>query len=143
VKRRTIIETVEHMNSWLQQRGFKRQNFVLSATMADIAEYMPHLIDPDSMIYAGTNAKKCIKAIFKKTRQTKTFEAECIQFLSDRYGAPPYSVEDSRLCDVIRYWQEYQSSHHVAKNQGESFLNNSTLKQAYGVEGYKEFAKNL
>lgn len=140
---KTIVDSVENMNNWLQHRGFKRQNFVLSATMADIAEYLPHLVDPNSMIYAGTNAQKCIKAIFRKTRDTKTFEADCIQFLSDRYEAPPYSVEDSRLCDVVRYWQEFQSSHHTAQNNGRAYKNNSTLRKVYGELGYQQFVQNL
>lgn len=140
-EQKTIMEFVDECNSWLIKRGFKRQTFVLSATAADIAEYMPERIKRDSMIYAGSNAKKCIKALFGKTGQK--FESKVIEFLSERYNAPPYSVEDSRLCDVIRYWKEYQSPDHIAANGGFVFENNCLLKRTYGPEKYKGFVANL
>ena len=125
--------------------GFKRQNFVLSATMADMAEYYPMCVDPYSMIYAGTNAKKCIRAIFSKAGRgsTKDFESDCIQFLADRYGTTPYSAEDSRLCDVVRYFKEYQSKHHIAHNGGNKHTNNSVLKDILGDDEYYAFSNNL
>ena len=141
----TIIEAVDACNDWLKMMGFKRQNFVLSATMADIAEYYPGFIDPNSMIYAGTNAKKCIRAIFTKTGRCSTveFESQCIRFLSNRYGCTPYSAEDSRLCDVVRYFQEYQSKHHIAKNNGRVYKNTSVLKIMMDEQEYRTFADNL
>tara|TARA_R100001086_G_scaffold199785_2_gene115976 strand:- start:2590 stop:3618 length:1029 start_codon:yes stop_codon:yes gene_type:complete len=137
-----ITQAVDYMNIYLKEKGFKKQNFVLSATMADVAEYYPSLVDPNSMIYAGTNAKKCINLIFKKDGNYQTnlqFESECIQFLADRYNSTPYSVEDSRLCDVIRYFKEYQSDHHIKKNHGIIMKNNSILKRKWGLETYKKF----
>lgn len=144
-KRRTIMECVDKMNKHLVDRGFKRQTFVLSATMADIAEYLPDLIDPQSMIYAGTNAKRCIKAIFKKHKGVKNidFESAAIRFLADRYGANPYDVEDSRLCDVVRYFKEYQSPHHIAANNGVTFKNNTILKRSMRPKEYQEFINTL
>lgn len=141
----TIIGAVDAANEWLIMMGFRRQNFVLSATMSDIAEYFPHLIDPKSMIYAGTNAKKCIRAIFAKEGKCSVveFESQCIQFLSDRYNTTPYSAEDSRLCDVIRYFRDYQSSHHVEANGGKKYKNNSILKLLIGPDEYIKFAEAL
>ena len=138
---REIIQSVDYCNKYLIEKGFKRQAFVLAATMSDIAEYYPHLIDRKSMIYAGTNAKRCIDAIFTKTKGVKRleFESACIQFLADRYQAPPYSVEDSRLCDVVRYFQEYQSIHHIKANNGRIYKNNTTLKKIMSEDEYKEF----
>lgn len=144
--KKTIIEGVEFMNKMLvDDIGVKKQNFVMSATMADIAEYLPHLIDPDSMIYAGTNARRCIKAIFKKNKgySKLQYESDCIQFLADRYEAKPYSVEDSRLCDVVRYFQDYQSPDHVVKNGGVKYKNNSTLRQELSEDEYNEFVKSI
>ena len=140
-----IIEGVDFSNEWLKLMGFKRQNFVLSATMADVAEYFPENVDPQSMIYAGTNARKCIKAIFTKMRGVGTteFESQCIRFLADRYDTTPYSAEDSRLCDVVRYFKEYQSPHHVARNGGNVYKNNSVLKDILGEQEYYMFANNL
>lgn len=144
--KKNIIDGVEFMNKMLvEDLGVKKQNFVMSATMADIAEYLPHLVDPDSMIYAGTNARRCIKAIFKKNRgySRLQFESDCIQFLADRYEAKPYSVEDSRLCDVVRYFQDYQSPDHIAKNNGVRYENNSTLKQELSKEEYNQFVESI
>lgn len=132
--KKSIIEVVDIGNKFMIQNGFKRTTFVLSAFAADIAEYYPQYVDPSSMIYAGTNAKKCIKAIFGKCN-----EFEAIDFLSKRYNAPPYSVEDSRLCDPVRYFQEYQSKYHIEKNNGNIYKNNSILKKIWNKSEYQNF----
>lgn len=142
-----IIDFVDHMNLYLQSIGAKRQNFVLSATAADIAEYFPDLIDQKSSIYAGTNAKKCISAIFTKAKGVKqeTFEIEAINFIAERYDSVPYSVEDSRMCDVYRYLFEFQSKDHIEKNGGKVYKNNSTIKQYCDLSGedYSAYISNL
>ncbi len=140
-----IYRVVDSANEYLIAKGFKRQNFVLSAFVIDIAEYHPDLVDPNSTTYAGTNAKKCIRAIFKKTKKVSDFEYEtdCIRFLADRYKTTPYSVEDSRNCDVVRYFQEYQSAHHIAKNNGVLYKNNSVLKKKMGIDKYYQFVNEL
>ena len=144
-ERRDIIECVDYCNEILVSKGFKRQSFVLSATMSDIAEYHPELINPDSMIYAGTNAKKCINVIFNKNKKVSNidYESACIQFLADRYKSTPYSVEDSRLCDVVRYFSEYQSKHHILQNNNVVYKNNSVLKKIYGPIKYYEFVDSM
>ena len=144
-KRRDIIECVDFCNDILVSKGFKRQSFVLSATMADISEYHPELINPNSMIYAGTNAKRCINLIFSKSKKVSNLEYEsaCIQFLADRYNSTPYSVEDSRLCDVVRYFNEYQSKHHILQNNNVEYKNSSILKEIYGENKYYEFVKSI
>jgi hypothetical protein len=135
---RTIIDVVDFGNKWMLDNGFKRTTFVLSAFAADIAEYYPETVDQWSMIYAGTNAKKCIKAIFENTR-----EHEAIEFLSKRYNAPPYSVEDSRLCDPVRYFLDYQSKYHIEKNNGNIYKNNSILKKIWNEQEYRDFTLQL
>jgi hypothetical protein len=139
-----ITDFVDEMNGYIMQRGFKRQTFVLSATAADIAEYTDR-IDKTSMIYAGTNAKKCINILFKKKSrmQNVEFESECIAFLADRYSSVPYSVEDSRLCDVHRYLNDYQSAYHIAANGGKTYSNNSILKMYYTEDEYLQKLKQL
>lgn len=133
-----IKEIVDVGNGWLNKRNFNKQWFVLSAFAADLAEYFPDMIDRKSMIYAGTNAKKCIKAIFGKCN-----EEEAIQFLADRYKAPPYSVEDSRLCDPVRYFLDYQSKHHIEANSGSVYQNNSILKKIWTSQRYQNFQSQL
>lgn len=136
--RHGIIEIVDKGNLWLKSNGFKKQNFVLSAFSADIAEYFPQYVDPSSMIYAGTNAKKCIRAIFGKCD-----ESEAIDFLAKRYNSIPYSVEDSRLCDPVRYFLDYQSKYHIEKNNGKVFQNNSLLKKIWTQDQYRSFQLQL
>lgn len=137
-KKRSIIEVVDYGNQYLNSIGFKKQKFVLSAFAADLAEYFSEYVDPKSMIYAGTNAQKCIKAIFGKCDQS-----EAIQFLSDRYNSIPYSVEDSRLCDPVRYFMDYQSKYHIEKNNGIIYKNNSILKKIWTEIEYKNFQSRL
>lgn len=145
--RKTLIGFIDHMNLYLKSRGFRNQNFVLSATSADVAEYFPGLIDPKSSFYAGTNAKKCIKAIFTKNKGVKneTFFIEAINFIADRYDSEPYSVEDSRMCDVYRYLYNFQSKQHIEKNRGVVYKNNSIIKQFCVVSGddYDQYIKNI
>jgi hypothetical protein len=137
-RKHNIIELVDKGNEWLKDKGFKRQNFVLSAFAADVAEYFPQYVDPSSMIYAGTNAKKCIRAIFGRCD-----ESEAIDFLAKRYNSIPYSVEDSRLCDPVRYFLDYQSRYHIEKNNGKVFQNNSLLKKIWTKDQYKSFQSQL
>ena len=98
------------------------------------------------MVYAGTNATKCIKAIFPKVnKKVPEFEYinDVLQFQSKRYDLTPIDCEDSRNCDLVRYFQEYQSQHHVIKNKGVKMKNNSILKQTIGLDKYYEFSNNL
>lgn len=136
--RHNIIDFVNKGNAWLNSRKFKKQTFVLSAFAADVAEYFPELINPTSMIYAGTNAKKCIKAIFGKCK-----ESDAIDFLAKRYNSIPYSVEDSRLCDPVRYFLDYQSKYHIESNKGNIYQNNSILKKIWNKETYQNFQSQL
>ena len=140
-----IYQVVDYANKWLNDKGYNKQNFVLSATVIDIAEYYSNLVDPYSPTYAGTNAKKCLNALFKKRKKVSPteFEFSSLQFLAERYDTTPYSAEDSRCCDPIRYFREYQSSHHIALNSGAIYKNNSILKSKLGIDGYNYFVENL
>jgi hypothetical protein len=128
-----------------KEYGFNRQNFVLTAFAADLAEYFPHYIEPYSKVYVGTNAQLCIKTFFKKSKVIKDFDFfnEVLDFQAHRYGLKPIDCEDSRNCDVIRYIREYQSAWHVRKNNGIVMKNNSSLKNKLGLESYYEYARNI
>lgn len=144
--KKDIYEITDEGNNWLNKRGFKKQNFVLTAFAADLAEYFPNKVNRFGMVYAGTNAQKCIKAIFPKiNKKISEFEYinDVLQFQSKRYNLTPIDCEDSRNCDVVRYFQEYQSIHHISQNNGKKMKNNSILKQKYGLEKYYQFANNL
>jgi len=136
--RHEIIDFVDKGNEYLKESGFKRQTFVLSAFAADVAEYHAELVNPASMIYAGTNAQKCIKAIFGRCRSD-----EAIAFLAERYNSMPYSIEDSRLCDPVRYFLDYQSRDHILKNGGKVYKNNSILRKIWTEQEYQNFQSQL
>jgi hypothetical protein len=107
---------------------------------------MPQYVNPKGYVYCGTNAVRCINAIFPKvSKKVKDFEYlnEVLQFLSDRYNLNPIDCEDARACDVVRYFQEYQSSDHVIKNDGKVMKNNSVLKGIWGEEKYWDWANKL
>jgi len=145
-KSRDIYQITDEGNAWLNEKGFKRQNFVLTAFAADLAEYFPNYVNRFGMVYAGTNATKCIKAIFPKiNKKVSEFEYinDVLRFQSKRYNLTPIDCEDSRNCDLVRYFQEYQSQHHIIKNKGVKMKNNSILKKTIGMEKYYEFSKNL
>jgi hypothetical protein len=144
--RQDIYQVTDYGNNHLNNIGFKKQNFVLTAFAADLGEYFPNYVNPRGWVYAGTNAVKCIKAIFPKVSpKIKEFEYinEVLQFLSKRYNLNPIDCEDSRACDVVRYFQEYQSPDHIIKNNGKIMSNNTILKQTWGHDKYYDFAKKL
>ena len=141
-----IYQVTDFGNNILKNLSFKKQNFVLTAFAADISEYYPNMVNPKGMVYAGTNATNCIKAIFpKKNKKVKEFDYinEVLQFQSKRYGLNPIDCEDSRNCDPVRYFKEYQSKEHIEKNKGITYKNNSILKSLIGEEKYYAFAQNL
>jgi hypothetical protein len=145
-ERMEIYQVTDYGNEYLNKRGFKKQNFVLTAFAADIAEYMPQYVDPKGFVYCGTNAVRCINAIFPKvSRRVNDFEYlnEVLQFLSNRYNLTPISCEDSRACDVVRWFQSYQSEDHIIKNDGKRYENNCHLKEVWGREKYYDFANKL
>lgn len=115
-----IKDIVDYGNNWLINKGYKRQNFVLTAFSMDMAEYYPNLVDRDSDVYVGSNAKKCLKMILpnKKTN-------DALRYLCDITGgySKPYDMEDV-ACDFIRYIENFQSKHHVEKNNGIKYYNN-------------------
>lgn len=146
-EKREIYQVTDFGNEYLRKKGFKRQNFVLTAFAADLAEYFPNYVDPNSQVYAGTAATKCIKTIFPKKKGIKRSEFDYIndvlRFQSKRYNLTPISCEDSRNCDVVRYFKEYQSKDHIKKNNGKVMKNNSVLKSIWGKSKYDEFKNTL
>lgn len=142
-----IYQFTDKGNEILKKLGFKRQNFVLTATAADLLQYYPSLINRNGLVYAGTNAVRCIKAIFPKKKDMKTSEFDYVndvlQFQSNRYNLSPIDCEDSRNCDVVRYFQEYQSKDHILNNQGVIMKNNSILKRIWGRNRYYDFSNKL
>lgn len=115
-----IKDVVDYGNNYLLNKGFKRQNFVLTAFAMDLAEYFPHLIDKNSDVYVGSNAKKCLNMILprKKTDYALRYLCEITGGISK-----PYDMEDV-ACDFIRYINNFQSNHHIEKNNNIKYYNN-------------------
>lgn len=115
-----IKEIVDHGNKWLVERGYMRQNFVLTAFAMDLAEYFPEHVNRDSDVYIGSNAKKCLKLILPKMKQD-----DALRYLCDITGnfSKPYDMEDV-ACDFIRYLENFQSSDHILMNNNLTYTNN-------------------
>jgi hypothetical protein len=141
-----IYQVTDLGNNWLNNQGFKKQNFVLTAFAADLSEYFPNYVNPNGLVYAGTNATKCIKTIFPKiNKKVSEFDYinDVLRFQSDRYSLKPIDCEDSRNCDVVRYFLDYQSKYHIQKNNGKTYTNNSILKKIWNQDQYKSFQLQL
>ena len=115
-----IKDVVDYGNEWLISKGFKRQNFVLTAFAMDMAEYFPELVDQNSTVYVGSNAKKCLKLILPNKKHDDALELLC-----DVTGgfSKPYDMEDV-ACDFIRYIENFQSKEHIELNNGIIYKNN-------------------
>lgn len=115
-----IKDVVDYGNSYLLKKGYKRQNFVLTAFAMDLAEYFPDIVDRDSDVYVGSNAKKCLKLILPNLKEDKA-----IRYLCEITGgfSKPYDMEDV-ACDFIRYLDNFQSEDHIKLNNGIKYRNN-------------------
>lgn len=115
-----IKNVVDEGNKWLMSKGYKRQNFVLTAFAMDMAEYYPNLVSRDSNTYVGSNAKKCLKLILPNM---KTDDA--LIYLCKITGghSKPYDMEDV-ACDFIRYINNFQSESHIKNNNNIIYKNN-------------------
>ena len=115
-----IKDLVDEGNNWLINKGFKRQNFVLTAFAMDMAEYFPGLVNRDSDVYVGSNASKCLKMILPNMSKDNALRRLCD--ITGGYSKP-YDMEDV-ACDFIRYIENFQSDHHIANNNNIKYYNN-------------------
>ena len=125
----TIQNIVEKGNGWLMSRNVRRQNFVLSAFAADLAEYFPDYVDPNSMIKLGTNAKKCAKIIKDGTRMNDEMLMARLLAVTGNINKP-MDMEDV-MCDFIRWINNFQSQHHIEANNGNIFKRTKTEYEIY------------
>ena len=116
----SITDVVDLGNHWLKSRGFKRQNFVLTAFAMDLAEYYPELVNRDSDVYVGSNASKCLKMILPNMKKN-----DALRYLCNITGgySKPYDMEDV-ACDFIRYINNFQSIDHIKHNNNIKYENN-------------------
>ena len=114
-----IKQVVDYGNKWLIENGFKRQNFVLTAFAMDMAEYFPKLVDQNSDVYVGSNAKKCLKLIMPGVKNDEALRTLCE--ITGGYSKP-YDMEDV-ACDFIRYLENFQSKEHIEMNNNVIYKN--------------------
>ena len=122
-----IFEIADIGNEWLIEKGFRRQNFVLTAFAMDLAEYFPTLVDPKSRVKVGSNAKKCLQQIFPYRRGIGTnldVTNEALDELIHLTGNKNNKMDmEDVCCDFIRYIDNFQSLDHVKKNNGQMYTN--------------------
>jgi hypothetical protein len=134
-----IYQTVDYMNEWNIKHSLKRYSFVYTAFAMDVAEYYTTYSSPDSRIYIGSNAKKCLNIILPKAKGKKRFDYEndAISYLCKITGnySTPMDMEDI-LCDGVRYFKEYAATEYKNNLINSQMKNNSILKRKLGEEKY-------
>ena len=86
----------------------------------DMAEYFPQLVNQNSDVYVGSNARKCLKLILPKMKHDAALRHLC----DITYDvSKPYDMEDV-ACDFIRYIENFQSPDHIEYNKGIVYKNN-------------------
>jgi hypothetical protein len=101
------VDTVLSIHSSL---GCKQFKFVLTAWVMDMAEYLPHLVDPNSDCYHGKNAIEAMNICFERLPSMKLqdFYDTATRLFADVTGTKPMDVEDaSPGCDLIRWIENY------------------------------------
>lgn len=115
--------------------GSKQFKFVITAWVMDMAEYLPHLVDPQSDCYHGKNAIESINICFERTPGMKLqdwYDA-CTRLFADVTGTKPMDVEDaSPGCDLVRWIENYvpkKGFEHVIEK---GIFNGSSLTWPHG-----------
>jgi hypothetical protein len=90
--------------------GYKQFKFVFTAWVMDMAEYLPHLVDPNSDCYHGKNAIESMNICFDRlpTMKLQDFYDTATRLFADLTGTKPMDVEDaSPGCDLVRWIENY------------------------------------
>jgi len=108
-KRKVLIrEVVDFMCKWNWDRGIKRFHFQYTATVADLADYFPELVDESSHMYYGKNAKEAMSLFGIKVGKISKdgFYDIVMETAQKDTGGHPKDLEDI-MCDYIRYVENY------------------------------------
>jgi len=128
-----IKPVVDHVLKVQKDLGYKKFKFVLTAWVMDIAEYCPHLVNPSSDCYHGSNAVKALSVCFRPGVRMKKqeFFDRGTRLFADLTGTQPYDVEDaSPGCDLIRWLENYLPKHGF--EHAKKVFNSSTLYYPHG-----------
>jgi hypothetical protein len=103
-----IKETVDMVLFLHTQLGCRQFKFVLTAWVMDMAEYLPHLVDPHSDCYHGKNAIEAIEICFEVNMKRQALYDTATRLFADISGTYPMDVEDaSPGCDLVRWIENY------------------------------------
>ena len=102
-----LREVGAFMLSWNVKNGMRQFKFQYAAVVADIADWMPQLVNRESHFYYGTNAVECISYLIEPKKGNKEVQLDSMmdRILADT-GALPYNAEDV-CCDFIRWVENY------------------------------------
>lgn len=103
-KPKSIRETTNFLNEYNIQEGIKRWNFAFAMTAADIGQYHPNNVAPDSLLMCGSNARDGILECFERPKgmPLEDFTDMALLELTETLGTTPAQHEDT-LCIFIRF----------------------------------------
>lgn len=131
-----IQEAVEETLNWQVSQGWRRFKFVLTAWIMDIAEYSPHLVDPNSDCFHGKNAIETMSLIFDRSQSKpkgQAFFDKATRFVADWSNTKPMDVEDAAAgCDAVRYFENFIPKKNYEHLDLDVIYNSSSIKHPYG-----------
>lgn len=124
----TAVQKVLAIQRELGHRQFK---FVLTAWVMDLAEYLPHLVDPTTDCYHGKNAQESMEICFdwrRYGRPKQQFYDDATRVFANITGTNPMDVEDaSPGCDLIRWLENYVPKKGFDHVRAAGIFNSSSL----------------
>ena len=95
----------DFMVEWNQSEGLRAYRFQYAAAIGDMANYIPHLVDPHSQFFHGTNAVECVSYTTGGKRSLADLD-NAMDRLADATGGRLFDLEDI-CCDFIRWVENY------------------------------------
>lgn len=129
-----IKDVVDEACRWQVERGYKRFMFCFTAWAMDLAEYLPRLVNPNSDVYHGANAREAMEVCFRPigVMTKQEFYDRATRVFSDITGTHPMDVEDAAPgCDLIRWLENYLPKNGYT-NQEDKIWNSSSLRYHKG-----------
>ena len=125
-----IKDCVDMVLRFHKALGCKQFKFVLTAWVMDMAEYLPHLVDPNSDCYHGKNAIEAMNICFIRDSSMKLqdFYDTATRLFADVTGTKPMDVEDaSPGCDFVRWIENYVPKKGFDHVREQGIFNGSSL----------------
>jgi hypothetical protein len=124
------------MMSWLEKynkdRGFRVFRFQYAATLADIADFFPDLVEVSSPFFYGKNATECLNFLADrpKAKSQMDFLDSVMEKISKDTGMLAYNAEDV-ACDAIRWIENY-----INPKLDYSHLDLDTVWSSHGIKDH-------